>query len=144
MNWPRLSQTLSKAVDRYTCQQCGARSDLPCVWQEHDECDRPETIAVTLCKVCSERIIEAHPRLYALIQAGQPFPGAMPTCQVCNHRTGLTCGHPDLKANGGSGLKLSYPEPARAFVCARGGKGGPRAIWMGPVSCAGFETGRKR
>lgn len=133
--WPRLSQTLPGATDANTCQKCAAKDDVR-LWQEHDDNDQPEPIAIALCRQC-EKCINPHPRLYARIDAGQPFPGAMPTCDTCAHRAGLVCKSPLLKANGGPGLPLSYARPSEAFACNRG-KGCQRMkIYHGPVECKG-------
>lgn len=135
--WPRLSETLTRTrrVDR--CQACGGVGVT--WWEEHDSRDRPEGIIVTLCQPCSERLIEPHPRLYRPLASGEPWPGAMPTCLGCKHSADLNCKSPLAKANGGPGLPLSHPPPARAFVCGRGGKGGPRTVYYGRVRCHGCE-----
>lgn len=140
--WPRLSVTLPGplAVDR--CARCQADHDLA-RWQEHDDRDGRENIVIVLCETCSAAIIEKHPRLYRRLHAWEPFPGSMPPCVACTHRDGTRCTHPDLKANGGPGLVLTYPHPMHALVDGvRGGRrtGWRETIWRGPVeTCVGRE-----
>lgn len=136
MNWPRLTETLLGPKAPHLCQSCGGGGDVA-RWREHDESDRPEDRVVVLCRRCARKVIEPHPRLYAEMQPGEPLPGTMSCCVACAHRDELRCRHGDLMANGGAGLKLSYREPTRAFVCRRDGRGGPTTIYTGPVTCAG-------
>jgi hypothetical protein len=154
--WPRLSETLPDFHHPYMCRACGLRvpdATLPLTaWQEHDQLDHPEPIVVVLCKTCSDALIEKHPRLYRPLREHEPWPGAMPLCVDCVHRDGVRCRHPDLKANGGTGLLLTMPEPSVVMWDGRG-KGGRRTggtfiDYRGPVSaCAGrtlpipMETG---
>ena len=88
-------------------------------WQEHDSRDKPEPIAVMLCMVCSERLIEPHPRMYNRIPRRAPFPGIMDLCIDCRFRVGVTCTHPDRVSNGGQGLQIdaapSMPTHAHTF-----------------------------
>ncbi len=139
--WPRLSQTLPGPHAPDSCARCQADHDLV-RWQEHDDLDRPETIVVVLCDACSKAIIEKHPRLYGRLHLWEPFPGSMPLCVACTHRAGTRCTHPDLKANGGPGLVLTFPPPMHALVDGvRGGRrtGWRETIWRGPVeTCAGM------
>lgn len=127
------------------CQSCGATTlEERNRWQECDEEDLPEPIVVVLCTSCSDRLIEKHPRLYHQLERNQPWPGAMPLFVECGFRCALRCSHPDLKANGGPGLRLKAPPKLTGFWDGRGGpKGGKRVGGMfthytGPVaSCAG-------
>lgn len=66
------------------------------------------------------------------------MPGAMPTCEDCRFRAGLRCNHPALKANGGQGLPLDMPKPARAMVDGSKYRG-PMTLYMGPVTCKAKE-----
>jgi len=156
----RLSVDLPHPRRPDTCQACGAEGAIHgnsgCVgeygvgevdagvlqlirWHEHDERDNPQRIVVVLCKRCADRIIKPHPRLYAALQPFAPWPGAMPVCVSCRHRAGLDCKHPDLKANGGGGLVMKFPQPQQVHLNIRGGGGGWRNFWRGPVTCEGRE-----
>lgn len=141
--WPRLSEQLNQHPRKVgLCQSCGSEQDIR-AWQEHDDWDRPEVKVVFLCKACSDRLISPHPRLYRRVEAGEPFPGAMPCCEACIHAKATACGSPLLKANGGSGLKLSFPPPTSVHIDGRrDGKrfGEWRQIFNGPVECAGREA----
>ncbi len=81
------------------------------VWQECDDADQPEPIAVLLCPSCSTRIIKPHPRLYYVLPFNEPFAGTMGLCVSCRLRVGVRCTHPDLKANGGPGLVIQADTP---------------------------------
>lgn len=140
-NWPKLSEILNPVVNLFTCQSCGKedRVDLPPQrWQECDDDDKPTLVVVLLCKACAESIIEPHPRLYTRLHYNQPFPGVMPVCDACIHRQGPLCTHHSLRANGGPGLEMKFPQPSIALVHGKG-FGGPVYIWHGPVSCEGQE-----
>jgi len=148
---PRLSVDLTGPKDPDECQACGGQYVLPgdCAyrgefqrWQEHDDNDLPEPIIVVLCETCSDRLIEKHPRLYRQLQGFEPWPGSELICRGCVHRIGVSCRHPDLKANGGTGLHLTMPPPSVAFM--DGTRGGRRAGWRetiylapGVTDCAG-------
>src|SRR6185437_9103151 len=113
--WPKLSVTLTGEIRPDRCQSCG--------WE----------------------LIEPHPRLYHRLSHYEPLPGSMDLCGGCRYRAGVSCTHPDLRANGGAGLRLTIAKPHVAFVCGRGsgGKqvGGQRTIWPAPASdCAGREV----
>jgi hypothetical protein len=61
-----------------------------------------------LCKQqpCRD-VIDHHARLYREVPWGQGAPGhLMLLCGPCAFRDGTHCTHPDLKANGGTGLTL--------------------------------------
>lgn len=123
--WPRLSQQLTEIRHPEFCQSCGvhegdSETDLQ-RWQEHDDADRPEPILVVLCGACADALIEPHPRLYDQLHACAPWLGCMAICALCRFRDGLKCRHPSAKANGGSGIALTMPQPFRAFVDGRGG-----------------------
>ena len=141
--WPRLSRTLSGAPNLDACMRCG--SDLGVEkWQEHDDRDQREPVVILLCRTCSDEIVEPHPRLYRKLHDWEPFPGAMALCRGCPHQVGLSCRHPDLKANGGAGLAITYPRPAVALVDGvRNGRrtGWRETLWQGPpTACAGREA----
>jgi len=107
-------------------------------WQEHDDEDRPETIAVVLCRACSSRLINPHPRLYQELALNQPFAGVMDLCVSCRFRDGVRCAHPDLKANGGPGLVI--PSPPVAHVCGRFAGPSGNVYLHPPTSCAGHDS----
>jgi len=81
------------------------------IWQECDDADRPEPIAVLLCPSCSARLIEPHPCLYYGLPFNEPFAGTMGLCAPCRFRDGVRCAHPNLKANGGAGLIIQADTP---------------------------------
>lgn len=156
-HWKRLSVTLEFERHPFICQSCDYRGlagwkgkvDLPepeqCNlrrWREHDQQDKPQNIIVVLCKECSDKLIEPHERLYECIGLWAPAPGAMRICVHCKFREGLHCSNPLLKENGGEGMILKMPTPARGFVDGTDGKGrrtgGPKIFYSGPVtSCEG-------
>ncbi len=81
------------------------------VWQECDDADRREPIAVLLCPPCSDRLIKPHPRLYSGLPFNEPVAGTMELCAPCRFRDGVGCTHPDLTANGGTGLMIQADTP---------------------------------
>ena len=103
------------------------------VWQECDDADRREPIAVLLCPPCSARLIEPHPRLYYGLPFNEPFAGTMGLCVPCRFRAGVRCTHPDLKANGGPGLMLQADTPVPA-------PGRRRVYVRAAMGCAGREV----
>jgi hypothetical protein len=151
MSFPELSSTLAgpKAPDR--CQSCGqgGRSEeispilSPTLtrWREHDDQDKPTLVIVILCRDCSGRIIEPHPRLYSELECNRPWPGTVGLCVDCTHRVGVTC--PIATFNGGPGIVLKLPKPTWAHL-----QRSPRrlsgwiAIYHGPVShCSRRDSG---
>jgi hypothetical protein len=114
------------------CSICGLdvdHKDLPSeVWRECDERDRPlpgdeHVIFLGQGKVheACRKTLNAHPRLY-VEETGAPghFPAL---CVDCVHRDGFGCRHPDLKANGGAGLRVGLHDPfANAILCGRNGR----------------------
>jgi len=130
MTWPRLSVTLTGLQQPGLCQSCSGAGDER--WQEHDEHDRPEPIIVGLCRGCSGRLVERHPRLYRMLQKYEPWPGAMEICVDCRHREGTRC--PLSKAQGGAGVKLTVPAFTKAIVCGSGPGRGMRNLYVAPVS----------
>jgi len=103
------------------------------VWQERDDADQPEPIAVLLCPPCSARLIEPHPRLYSGLPFNEPFAGTMGLCAPCRFRDGVRCTHPDLRANGGPGLTIQADTPVPAP--------GRRRVYVRPATgCAGREV----
>lgn len=139
--WPKLTETLSPLWNLDECQSCNQRVEQPLYWREHDDNDGPTLRGIVLCKACADSIIEPHPRLYSQISiaTGEPFPGLMPVCDECRWRGHGRCLNPNLTANGGPGLSLHFPRPTAAFVCRRGGGGGLKHIFHGPVKCDHFD-----
>lgn len=143
--WPKLSETLTgeKRPDR--CQGCGWDCDLT-RWQECDYQDNPTHVVVVLCLKCTEQLIEKHPRLYAPLHHYAPHPGSMVLCEDCPFRSGVSCTHPDLKANGGAGLGVHFAEPTVVFVDGVSKGGGKRIGWQElryatpPSACDGKPT----
>jgi hypothetical protein len=111
------------------------------IWREHDEQDRVQDVYLVLCGACSKKLIEPHPRLYSQPDTYSPRPGSMPECVGCGFCRELRCAHPNLKANGGAGLKLSFPKPSLAHICRRGTghRSGWQWMWAGPVNCPSKE-----
>lgn len=144
-NWPRLSHSLPHRRHPNVCQSCGRTEPPLRRWREHDENDQPEPIVVVLCDPCAKCLIEPHPRLYGVMQFGEPLPGTMTICEDCVYRDGLACLHPLLKANGGPGLPLNFPPPTVAFVDGVDQKGRrfgrQMTMYRGPVHCAGRSDG---
>jgi len=150
MTMPRLSDDLTGPRDLRHCQACGmtpllpeASSDLT-AWLEHDDNDRPEPIAVVLCRSCAARLIEPHARLYRELDANEPVPGAMHLCVLCRHRDGLLCTNPAAMFNGGPapGLKIEFDTPPqRGFIrCSRPRRSGPYVVYPAPPTrCSGRE-----
>lgn len=134
--WPKLSETLAHPRRPDGCQSCGATSAELVRWEECDEWDRQTGVLVVLCLPCDKRLINPHPRLYRHVHRWQPWPGAMELCVACTHRDGLHCAHPDLRANGGPGLGITFPKPDDVILCP----GGLRRLYQGPpTKCEGRE-----
>jgi hypothetical protein len=121
------------------CNLCGGDSEDLRVWREHNERDNPTDVLVFVGadhEKCSKRL-EDHPRLYRE-ETGDPghFPAL---CGPCVHREGHGCRHPDLKANGGGGLRVDLTDPMRGIVCMLG-RNGPIRIPRRALRCAGRST----
>jgi hypothetical protein len=130
------------------CNLCGhgLREDLgdqgPLQWavyREHDEHDQPiagDGALVFLALQHTEcfKRLERHPRLY-LEERGDP--GHFPRlCGPCNWRQGTRCTHPNLKANGGPGLRVSVDTFDSIFICSRGSNRRPHVRHAN--RCEGF------
>lgn len=148
--WPKLSDTLTGPRDPRICQGCGAGADqLPGLesppvelhaWVECDDQDRGTAVTIIVCPRC-EKLIKPHPRLYRPVEHNEPRPGIMELCVPCRYRSGTSCSHPSLKANGGSGLLLTIERPTPVHLCYGGGRGEFKKIWPKPVeACAGREV----
>jgi len=140
---PKLSEDLPHPVAPTVCQACGT-DDPPgwlAYWRECDEDDKPTPVFVTLCDVCSKKLIEPHPRLYDRLEPNQPYPGLMPLCHDCQLRDRNYCLSKLLVANGGPGLKIVFPQPHMVHLDGyRNGRrtGWNQTIYPGPaVSCEG-------
>ena len=149
-----LSKALLGPIHPGFCQSCGTRGRLDPpygegpnglaleAWRECDSRDKPTDTIVVLCKKCSKHLIEPHELLYVYLRPFEPRPGSMPTCIDCIHRENLRCKHPDLTANGGEGLGLTYPRPANALVRlsrpkANGSRTSCLQVFVAPVECTG-------
>jgi hypothetical protein len=123
------------------CRMCGRTKEEcpidrgPERWQECDHNDRPENCLIILCRVCSDKVIKPHPRLYINRANNDPWPGAMAICVDCKLRQGTACTAPEAKANGGPGVMLTVATPIHAMV--DGTKySGPLTIWPhAPTAC---------
>lgn len=147
-DWPRLSETLAHR-EPGRCAECGheeapetARSRMPLhtVWQECDRDDRPEPRYVELCRICSAKLIEPHPRLYRALNPHTPAPGAMPICRDCIHRDGTRCVCPAAKYNGGPGIEIIGPKPTMVHFLrsGKGARSGWEPLYPGPsTECTG-------
>lgn len=143
--WPRLTETAPFPVpegDFLRCQLCGTVVDdrvKTSFWQECDTNDKPEPGRVVL--VCDSpkclKIIEEHPRLYIEtrgLRGSEGGPGWwMLLCDNCDFRKGVSCSHPDLKANGGPGLAVKH-DGWTGWVC---GKGGCKSFGPTAYHCTG-------
>jgi hypothetical protein len=147
--WPRLTEELTGPRHPNLCQSCGAedRSAMKAEgigtkrFEEHDDMDQPEHRIVVLCRACQRDLIDAHPRLYRRLDANEPWPGCMDLCLDCRHRTGVTCAHPTLKANGGTGLQITTRRPTTAHINLGRGRGyWTRLYPEAPTACARKET----
>jgi hypothetical protein len=129
----------SEGRDVFSCVGCGAATGLT-AWRECDEHDREVEGAVAVVFLCPGaacwRRLNEHPRLYKQV-TGDPgcFPGL---CGECRWREGTRCTHPDLKGNGGEGLRVEMSDPWRGAICVRTSRGqAPRVL--AAVACAGRE-----
>ena len=145
--WPKLSECAPVQGAAWNLQLVrerggGRPSAQTAFWREHDDNDQPTGVVICLCRQCSDRLIEPHPRLYGQLDQNEPAPGAMPwLCEGCMYRNGLTCGCPDSKWNGGKGMGIVIKLPSRGFACSRGH--GCRSIvsWPEPArSCEGRKV----
>jgi hypothetical protein len=142
--WPRLSETLTGPRHPNKCQSCGIEPiDQVLIerWCECDAADRREPIVVVLCRDCSKRLIEPHPRLYVRLLHFEPMIGVMELCLDCKHRDGTRCINPKAQINGGPGLSVIYPKPTSVHVCrSPRSQSGWHNIYHGPATaCDGRE-----
>lgn len=124
------------------CNVCGEAAAELRLWRECDEHDQPRPGLEALVFLgrdhpdCHRRL-QAHPRLY-IEERGEP--GHFPRlCGPCAHRQGPACRHPDLRTNGGAGLKVDLSSGfPRGTICVltRGGGGLPT---QHAVACAGHQ-----
>jgi hypothetical protein len=132
--WPRLSETLPKKPHPILCGNCES-SDGTSLWIEHDNKDAPQRIFICLCRDCSDRLIEAHPRLYSAAPVNAPLPGAMALCNDCSHRKGLSCSSREAKFNGGTGLTVTAAKPMICHMDGHNAKTGKRwSRWLSSYS----------
>lgn len=140
---PGLSATLDGRKHPHICQGCDQTPDDSVEleqWREHDPNDRPTYTIVVLCRTCSGRLIEPHPRLYTKLEPFRPVPGVMGLCVACTRRDGTDCTSTQLKRNGGSGLQIDYPKPSFSGFLCRGPGSGPMTVFSGPaLKCADRE-----
>lgn len=125
-----ISQYKARGTDPIrVCNLCGLAAEQLSAWREHDEHDRPLEGPGRLVFIgvgaehgaCREHL-DKHPRLYAEVTG---LPGTFPRlCGDCPNRKGFACSHPNLKANGGPGLKVELDNAwaANAIICGRGGR----------------------
>lgn len=108
------------------CAQPAARLDA---WREHDPYDKPYMGVDALVFLGTDheackRALDRHPRLYSRDSGA---PGAFPLlCGACARKKPgeLACTHPDLRTNGGDGLKVTGSRfGGGMIVCIRGAGG---------------------
>jgi hypothetical protein len=136
-----LSKASMRPADPITiCNVCASSSDSLAVWREHDLRDQPIEGVDALVFIGKDhpaciKVMEAHPLLYAEVRGD---PGTFPRlCGNCELRRGVTCTHPDLKANGGPGLTVKLDNPLRGVIIC--GSRGRLTVVNHALSC----TGRK-
>lgn len=132
------------------CQLCGRTFSDICdvdLWQECDDVDQPTGPYLLLGRGCGckKDILQPHPRLYRHVPWGRGGPGRFTLlCGSCPYRAGFECTHPNLAANGGSGLLVHFSRIFSGRVCftdgtARGGED------FGVASaCEGHPTRRQQ
>lgn len=142
---PPLSASVERGFDPLNaCNLCGVPGELAAL-RECDAADRPLPGPAALVfvgvghKACA-KVVKDHPRLY-LDTRGEP--GSFPKlCGPCTHRRGLACSHPNLKTNGGAGLKVGlggiFPG---VIICGRGGRIRPVGV---ALDCEGQELPGER
>lgn len=128
----------------FACSVCGQPSSKLQFWRECDERDRPIDRGIFLggdhrdCR----RTLDQHPRLY-VHETGDPgfFPRLCGDCKF-RHLDDIEggCTHPDLKMNGGQGLRVDLTDPMRGVICALGGDGKPVRITREALACVGREV----
>lgn len=141
IKWPRLTDAGGVPKDFLTCQLCGTVVDNADVcamrlWRECDEDDKPEPgkLLVTCRSAACDKIVTDHLRLY--IEIGQGRPGTfLLLCGECVHRTPTGCDHRDVRANGGSGLRVGVSGPV-GLVCS---SDGCRKLFGMAHQCDGIE-----
>jgi len=134
---PGLSETLGILIDPRMCRGCGGTRELH-RWRECAPFDKPTMVVVVLCKYCSRKLIDRHPRLYIPLSPHQPFPGVMQICVDCPRRSGVSCNSLLAKHNGGTGMRIEGPAPTAAHLYFGGGRGKFMKMYTGEVtSCAG-------
>jgi len=143
MSWPRLTETLGGPIAPNRCQSCGRcheERNALARFQECDDRDQGEQLVVVLCRLCSERLVEKHPRLYRQLEDARPWPGCMGVCLSCRHREGVTCTSPASEFNGGAGHTFE-PKPQLAHIRCTRRYSGSRWICIGKrvERCSGFE-----
>lgn len=120
---PPLSVTLEGEIHPLHCRSCSGthtKGNPLARWMEHDELDRvyDRPVVITLCKRCSDRLIEPHPRLYRALDTGESMPGSMSICVDCVQRQGMRCTSSKSQINGGEGLRFTWDSPPiHAHVC---------------------------
>jgi len=129
------------------CQICGFESDDKCSFRMFTECDdsdHPEydNVIVVCDNEKCRKVIDDHPRLYQEIPWQANFPNGpgkfMLLCGDCKFRNGVKCSHPELKANGGKGLKVDLSKGLPiVHISYADGTGITRPNMSVAVECAG-------
>lgn len=99
-----------------TCHICDHVFADICEVNLHQECDLvdgkdiPSERYIVACKSkACHQVIEEHELMYQEVPWSRGGPGKfILMCGDCKHRKSFTCMHPNLKSNGGEGLKI-YP-----------------------------------
>jgi hypothetical protein len=108
-------------------------------WRECDLSDKPTKTVVILCLKCEKKLVERHALLYIELLPFEPRPGSMPVCCNCRDCEDLQCKSAELRANGGPGVRLVYPQPARVIARTSKRLNGSRChqmtLYTAPVQC---------
>lgn len=138
-----LTKSPARQVDPIlNCNICGLESAKLRAWREHDERDKPIGGTGALVFIGGDhpsciKAMDKHPRLYSEVRG---MPGHFPAlCGSCPSRTGLTCSHPDLKANGGPGLHVTLSGYGADVIICRTGHGCHKMPTRATF-CAGRKT----
>ena len=143
--WPKLSDSLTGEVHPQKCQCCGVSDDD--LLLRHVVCDeygQRTRVVVVLCEPCTDRLVPWHTRLHHELGHNEPWTGCMKICSDCKVRVGSVCTHPDLKLNGGAGLKITIAKPEVVYY--DGEFDGRHVGWedrrysFAPKDCVGRET----
>jgi hypothetical protein len=110
---------------------------------DKDITEEGNIIVVCKSKDCN-KLIDNHPRLYIQVPWGLGKPGhlMLAGCSDCKYRDNGSCTHPNLIANGGNGLEISYNKPImNVHLSFSDGSGGWHKLGEVFTDCKGKEVG---